>query len=283
MSDIQGPASQTGAGQAPNDASDALSPAMAAVLEFTSDDPASVAPGGGSELRYLTSKDAYFWAAVAVALAQADLEPQMNASDPGSPVSYFPPHLQAIDVAAALNAAIISRADAIRNHYSSSRRLRFHANPAGVFLVEEPRGEMAIERALGLVVVVFLNSLRHRARVGIEDVNNALHDVRGAVEELERRDLVVDPILEVGLGAAVLGLVPFSFTHKTKNGKLAHLKLQAALWKYERKRARDEVETNVTFEAARLAKILKGKLVELFHDVVGGRREPPDPPEQASA
>lgn len=133
------------------------------------------------------------------------------------------------------------------------------------------------------MTAVFLTLLRDKARVGFDDVNNALHDVRSAVDELERRDLIVDPILEIGLGAAVLGLVPVSFTHKTKNGKLAHLKLRAALWRYERKRVRDEVETNVTFEAARLAKLLKGKLVELFHDAVGGRREPPDPPEQATA
>lgn len=106
---------------------------MAAILEFTSDDPAELGERTDTGFRCLTSKDAYFWAAVAVALAQADLEPQMNTSDPNVPVPYFPQQLRNIDVLSALSSAVQSRTDAIRKHYSSSRRLRFHANQAGVF------------------------------------------------------------------------------------------------------------------------------------------------------
>src|SRR4051812_27846323 len=49
---------------------DVLRPAVAAILEFTSDDPADLpAAQERGELLYFTSKEAYLWAGVATVLA----------------------------------------------------------------------------------------------------------------------------------------------------------------------------------------------------------------------
>lgn len=52
--------------------------------------------------------------------------------------------------------------------------------------------------------------------------------------------------------------MPFLIVKRTKSGNVVYRKLRPALWKSEsRKRSGGTVETNVTFEVARIAKALK--------------------------
>ena len=93
-------------------------------------------------------------------------------------------------------------------------------------------------------------------------------------------DLITDPVIEPILGLAILPFVPFSIVKRTKNGRVVYRKIQAALWKYERAKRSGLVETNVTFEAARISKVIKTSLIAGWHEAT---EEPVDEPEDDEA
>jgi hypothetical protein len=92
----------------------------------------------------------------------------------------------------------------------------------------------------------------------IEASDQVNHFIRSGYEELRQKALITDPVIEATLGVAFLSILPLSYVKRTKKGQLEHLKIQAALWKYERsRRSGGALQTSLTFEAARFAKILK--------------------------
>jgi hypothetical protein len=77
-------------------------------------------------------------------------------------------------------------------------------------------------------------------------------------KSLLRKGLIEDPleILAGGVLVSVLGLIPTSFTQKTKQGRTVSRKLKAMFWSYERSDTRGGgTTTKVEF---RLLKMLKG-------------------------
>jgi hypothetical protein len=64
---------------------------------------------------------------------------------------------------------------------------------------------------------------------------------------------------------------------RTKKGQIVYRKIQAGLWKYERgRRPGGDMQTNVTFEAARIAKAIKVGLTAAFHEATKGAGDEPE-------
>jgi hypothetical protein len=114
---------------------------------------------------------------------------------------------------------------------------------------------------------------RYNANI-IEDLNSII--ING-YRELLNAGLITDPVIETVLGLAILSFMPFSIVKRTKNGRIVYRKVQAALWKYERaKRSGGAAETNLTLEAARIAKALKVGLISAYHEATKGAGDEPD-------
>lgn len=77
-----------------------------------------------------------------------------------------------------------------------------------------------------------------------------------AYGSLVMKGLVEDPpvVILSGIAVVVLGLIPVGFTKKTKNGKLISRRMNAAYWTYERKERAGVVQTTIEF---RLMKLIK--------------------------
>lgn len=237
-----------------------LAPAEAAVLELTSDLDQLVStsepmPG----LRYATSKDSYLWAGAAAALGVYTVELGETLSN--------------VNILSALYQIVSHSLDDLRSLYSDPPRLLrgptpFFAVEAGPGRVLSPpmhiRGDQ--QRAFCRIAFDLAEKLLGEERLdGFgETVNDA---VQSGYSGLVERNLISDPILETGLAFAILSFMPFSVTRRTKKGRQVYLKLQSMLWRYEREHRRDgSAEVNVTFEAARIARVLKTGVVAAVHE-----------------
>jgi hypothetical protein len=108
----------------------------------------------------------------------------------------------------------------------------------------------------------------------ITEVNNNIYY---GYNELLKSNLINDPVIETTLALAILPFVPFSIVKRTKSGRIVYHKIQAGLWKYERlRRSGGDVQTNVTFEAARIAKAIKVGLVAAYHEATKGAGDEPE-------
>jgi hypothetical protein len=105
--------------------------------------------------------------------------------------------------------------------------------------------------------------------------------------ELLLADLITDPIIETTLALAILPFVPFSIVKRTQKGQVVYRKLQAFAWKWEQVRLRGgTIQTNLTFEVARIANAIKVGLTAAIHETTksaGGTPDeiPPVPPSTA--
>jgi hypothetical protein len=81
-----------------------------------------------------------------------------------------------------------------------------------------------------------------------------------AYEGLIERGLIEDPATVVigGVVALVLGVIPTSFTRKTRNGKLMSRKINAIFWAYESQQRGEIVTERVEFRVLKLIKAFKG-------------------------
>jgi hypothetical protein len=101
------------------------------------------------------------------------------------------------------------------------------------------------------------------------------HYIQAGYLQMESDGCIYDPVIETGLMLAVLSLVPFSFVRRTRKGQVTYKKIRSALWKYEWQRQRDDIEVNLTFETARIARALKAALVAAYHQASKGEGEDP--------
>jgi hypothetical protein len=94
---------------------------------------------------------------------------------------------------------------------------------------------------------------------------------------LIRAELITDPVIEATLALAILPFVPFSIVKRTQKGRIVYRKIQAGLWKYERsKKAGGDTQVQLTFEAARIAKVIKAGLVAAYHETTKGEGDEPE-------
>jgi len=113
-------------------------------------------------------------------------------------------------------------------------------------------------------------------------LNSIIHN---GYRRLYLDEIITDPVIEsiVGFGIAILPFVPFSIVKRTNKGRVVYRKIQAALWKYERtKTTGGHVQTNLTLEAARIARVIKTSLIAGWHEATKPAEgdEPEDEPEE---
>jgi hypothetical protein len=83
---------------------------------------------------------------------------------------------------------------------------------------------------------------------------------RLAYQSLIKRKLIEDPatVAIAGFSLAVLGLVPTSFTCKTRDGRLVSRKISALYWSYEQSEKAGVVSTTVEFRLLKLVRAFWG-------------------------
>jgi hypothetical protein len=229
-----------------------ISPVAAAILEFTSDLQRPKRP----ELIYITSKDAFAWAVLASVIAENKILP----SD-------------------------LEITSAIYNFIASNP---FTINPSPPqFIMQDTRFHVAANLSNQAFADYLLNYLlTHFAGMSAASPNAIVSfntRMRDGYRFLHETGLITDPIIETILGLAILPFVPFSIVKRTKNGRVVHRKIRAALWKYERAKRAGVVETNLTFEAARIAKVIKCSLVAGWHEATKDEGDEPDEHDEGEA
>ena len=243
-----------------------LSAEAVAVLEFTSD----FSPTNG-ELKYITSKDAFVWGGLASYIAKQcggvgrridDIE--LNSVIYSSVYRMVSSNVLFYGAEGRGTSFNFGHKyhDKMFNNLSSSILDSFgmlDLKAADPTLLD---GSLDIEAYRQLWEYLFGN-FHSNAQIGYV--------------ELRKLHFVTDPVIETTLGLAIISLVPFSFVKKTRAGELQYRKIQAALWKYEWSRTQnDEVELNVTLEAARIAKTIKVGLAAAFHQATKGEGDEPE-------
>ena len=283
-----------------------LSPPEAAVLELTSDIRETKNPG---EISYLTSKSAYVWAGLAVALAQVnkkyssierridipsdfdihkkiyeglasyvnrpgpELEWAAGPDKPPPPRSPEPPvrsYSSEVPLLFPTSSGELPQLTAEGLPQLTSGDL---PQPGVPFTIHAPEPDI---RTVSNIIESFLKTFVPQSidySILLSDINSSIDD---GYRYLVRAGLITDPVIEATLALAILGLFPFSIVKRTNKGQVVYRKFQAALWKYEHdKRAGGVIETNLTFEAARIAKALKVGLISAYNEATKGPGEPP--------
>jgi hypothetical protein len=248
-----------------------IGPEAAALLEFTSDISSSQKRG---ELTYITSKGAYIWAGVALFIA-------ITAQDKGIEIEDINIHA-AIYSAIARNKLLICRKNQSIPGFSWDGPFikvlnSIYEGADESYLCYKTIRDML--ETIGLVSERDRVTLSTRDDDGI-DLSKKVNSFIGlGYQELIHEALIIDPIIETTLGLAILSMLPFSYVKRTKKGQLEYKKIQAAAWKYERlRKSGGGVQTNLTFEAARIAKVLKVGIVAAYHQATKGEGDEPEDP-----
>ncbi len=87
-----------------------------------------------------------------------------------------------------------------------------------------------------------------------------------AYESLTQKGLIEDPIeiLAGGFLLAAMGVLPISFTKKTKEGRSVSKKLKALYWSYEKSESRGVTTTKVEFRLLKMIKAFKEGMIGGF-------------------
>jgi hypothetical protein len=236
-----------------------LSTAAVAVMEFTSDIRETTKL---REITYIMSKDAYLWAGVASVIAQHS---SIRLAKLPTDIEIYKKLYEIISGYWILGGTL-SGNSLIHVEKPSNPLFAKH-----IYVINDEilRSSVLVEDLLEAFLVPPINYEDLRI-----DLNANIHQ---GYEQLLRANLISDPVIEAALGIAILGCLPFSIVKRTRNGNVVYRKLQAALWKYERqKRSGGLTETNVTFEAARIAKALKTGLVAAYHEATKNAGDEPE-------
>ena len=237
------------------------------VLEFTSDPAEDLQ--NPRELRHITSKGAYIWAGVALFIAR------LSATLPKDE------RIDDIKINAAICYAV---QQSLHTKESNSRSLPSFVRGRDLPIKQIPQPSLgsfayylySVDQDVECSRVLYFLF----AYLGIngfwnqEELNRSL---QLGYEYAVDNDLIVDPIVEATLGIAILSLVPFSFVARTRKGQSVYRKIQAGLWRYERIRRKEgEVEVSITFETARIAKILKVGITAAYRAATREAGEEPE-------
>jgi hypothetical protein len=221
-----------------------ISPQAVALLEFTSDFRVLSKRG---QLAYITSKGAYIWAAAAVLIAQ-----------------YSRRRVDDLGIQTAIYTSVVRNIESVSH---SNNLPSFDHKNKSVQYVNEASVSYSIVNSLLLNI--------NLPKMGEQHYLDEI--IQSGYAELLGKALIVDPVIETTLGLAILSLVPFSFVKRTKRGQLEYQKIQAAAWKYEWSRKRGgDVQTNLTFEVARIAKALKVGIVAAYHHATSSEGDEPE-------
>jgi hypothetical protein len=100
--------------------------------------------------------------------------------------------------------------------------------------------------------------------------SDLIDSARNAYASLTKKGLIEDPIeiLVGGVLLAAMGILPVSFTRKTKEGRSVSKKLKALYWTYEKSENRGITTTKVEFRLLRMIKAFKAGMVGGFNNAL---------------
>jgi hypothetical protein len=259
-----------------------IGPDAVAILEFTSDSDWKDHTG---KINYVTSKSAYIWAGLSTIIARYTTQQSYN-------------RIEDVTLHAAIYAAVAEQ---------SSLSERTITDQPPIFQVSQTSAESDIiptrrytshdndaDIASALILSILDNlgiitsqkyeqnpTPRKTTRpsqsvpLGIsKEINSS---VSVGYKELRENHFIVDPVIETTIGLAIMSLIPFKYVKKTKRGQIAYRKIQAGAWKYEwSRKAGGHVQTQLTFEVARIAKALKIGVVAAYHEAAKGEGDEPE-------
>ena len=209
-----------------------MSLAEMAVLELSNDRKNKPDPARG--VVTVTTKEAYVWGALLAHVAENH------------------PDLAVADVVRAATA----------RHRKQIQRYYADFPPLGYEKVNATSDYPPIPDALGQAI----SNLR---------LTTSLEKLKAAAEasykSLLRKGLIEDPIeiLAGGILFSVIGLIPTSFTQKTKEGRTISKKLKAMFWSYEKTATRDGgTKTHAEFRLFKMLKAFRAGMVGGFKDAM---------------
>jgi hypothetical protein len=204
-----------------------LGPIEVAILEMTNDPKVRVSRKSKTRHAIVTNKDAYFWAAFVTFLAES--------TEVEGP---------------ALTRVMGSILSDINLKPEEHRVAPFPAqmpDALGLWIGIETLRRLNVEISEGT-----FRSIIDRAALGY---SSAL-----------RKGLIEDPLVITvgGIATLVLGLVPVSFTKKTKNGKVVSRRIKALYWKWEQSERAGVMQTNVEFRVLKLLRAFNSALTSVL-------------------
>jgi hypothetical protein len=209
-----------------------MSLAEMAVLELSNDPKNKTDPARGGVT--VTTKEAYVWGALLAHVAENH------------------PEIAAADV---IRAAIGKNRKQIKRYYADFP-------PLGHEKVNVSSDFPAVPDALGLAISnLKLNTNFDKLAASAE----------ASYKSLLRKGLIEDPleILAGGILFSVIGLVPTSFTQKTKEGRTISKKLKAMFWSYEKTDLRGGgTRTHVEFRLLKMLKAFRQGMVGGFKNAM---------------
>lgn len=235
-----------------------IGPETAAILEFTSD---IARDKPRHELTFITSKDAFLWAGIAVELARSE-----------------PIEIDDLRIKGAIYDALVGLSTPTGAHSGPAPvpRIDIHGFGPNSPVFDVKSGFSDVEHGM-YFIQSFLRKVSAQEKFVPERFYGAVNQsILTGYRNCMELNLVTDPAIEVSLGLAIIGFLPFSIVKRTKDGEVIYRKIQAALWKYERDRRRGKTtQTSITFAAARIARAIKTGLVYAYHDATKGEGDEP--------
>src|SRR4051794_4926040 len=229
----------------------------AAILELTSSVGALREPG---ELIYITSKDAFLWAGIAASLAETVTRGH---------------RLSDIEITSAIYRSVSENRIRAATSTKSLPKFGLELTPDGLNFDTKETADLRQSVGTNILTLLIENLLGHGVTLPSFLVDSNDNIETGYTKCMEM-DLISDPIIETTLGIAILGFIPFSFVKKTRKGHLVYRKIRSGLWKYEKQKNKDgDWETNVTFEATRIARAIKIGITHAYNDATKGESEEP--------
>jgi hypothetical protein len=248
-----------------------MSPAAAAILEFTSD-IGEIKKSG--ELTYITSKDAYIWAGISVWIAQlANLGlTTTSLDDVQIHAELYKAVANSVKKASTPKLPLLELSDILSESPTPQ---------SGLLSLAIRTREYASE-GIGLEILrTFLLSIIDSGTPPENVILRAIVDINEIVnlgyDELLTAGLISDPVIDYHLAIAILSFLPFSISTRTHKGRVVYRKIQATLWKYKRERlSGGDIQTNLTFEVARIARAIKIGLTVAYHEATKGAGDEPE-------
>lgn len=131
--------------------------------------------------------------------------------------------------------------------------------------VEAPEQQHAIQFR------TIASSLAEEANLSIEEMlDESEGEMNTAYEGLRSKHLIEDPAIltTCGLAIAVLGVLPFNFTQRTRKGELVYRRISAPLWNYEFTREDDEIERVFNLRVLKAVKAFKRGAAEAWDEAI---------------
>lgn len=213
-----------------------ITPYELAILELTYDGDVhrpELKPFQPKEPIVLTTKDSYIWASSVALLLERR------------------PDISEQEILSALRDSIRAMRETLTEYYSSYRAPSLGGYEAYVF-------------------ADLHKEFCRRLHLGEEFAEKASVEAVRAYSSLIDRQYIEDPVITTLFGwpIALIGLIPYSFTKRTRRGKVIYRKIESLFWRYEMRETAGERQQHFYLKILKYLRALKRAFVEDTEDEV---------------